>query len=183
MLFNIAKKTWKFFEDKLIYENNYLIPDNYQLNRGEKDDIKTSPTNIGMSLISVVSAYELKFISEIDTVNYLKQIINTIKKLKKWNGHLYNWYNIHTLDVMYPHFVSSVDSGNFIASLIVVKEFLFKINEFKLADDINKIIKDTDFKCLYTKDDVFSVGFNDNEERLEPYCYNKFASERFSKTE
>lgn len=177
MLFNIAKKTWKFFEDKLIYENNYLIPDNYQLNRGEKDDIKTSPTNIGMSLISVVSAYELKFISEIDTVNYLKQIINTIKKLKKWNGHLYNWYNIHTLDVMYPHFVSSVDSGNFIASLIVVKEFLFKINEFKLADDINKIIKDTDFKCLYTKDDVFSVGFNDNEERLEPYCYNKFASE------
>ena len=48
--------TWKFFEDNLISKNNYLIPDNYQLNREQKLDYKTSPTNIGLSLTSIISA-------------------------------------------------------------------------------------------------------------------------------
>ena len=58
----IAKRTWNFFANLLTPENHYLIPDNYQLNRENKVDMKTSPTDIGMSITSVISAYELGFI-------------------------------------------------------------------------------------------------------------------------
>ncbi len=177
-ILDIAKRTWKYFADKITKENNYLVPDNYQLNRQNKDDYKTSPTNIGLSLVSVVSAAELDFITLGEASKMIENVISTITKLKKWNGHLYNWYNVETLEVMHPNFVSSVDSGNFIVSLVVAKEFIRKnsLND-KLVTKIEKIIANTNFKELYTEEDVFSVGFNDEEERLLPYCYNKFASE------
>ena len=54
----LAERTWKYFEDNLTSENNYLIPDNYQENREKKLDSRTSPTGIGFSLTSVISAYE-----------------------------------------------------------------------------------------------------------------------------
>ena len=120
---NVAEKTWRFFEEHLTEENNYLIPDNYQLNRDIKEDVKTSPTNIGLSLVSIVSAYELELITLEKTTELINNVVDTILKLSKWHGHLYNWYNIKTLEVMFPRFVSSVDSGNFVASLMVVKGF------------------------------------------------------------
>ncbi len=174
----IAKKTWNFFEERLISEYNYLIPDNYQLNRTIKNDHKTSPTNIGFSLNAIISAYELNFITFDKSVELIKNILLTIDKLKKWNGHLYNWYNIINLEIMQPNFISSVDSGNFIASLIITKEFLKKNKaENKLIEKIERIIDRTDFSKLYTEDDVFSIGFHVDEERINPDCYNKFASE------
>ncbi len=175
---DIALRTWNFFADKMTKENNYLIPDNYQLNRQNKDDHKTSPTNIGLSLVSVVSAAELEFITIGEATKLIENVITSVEKLKKWNGHLYNWYNIHTLEVMPPNFVSSVDSGNLAVSLVVAKEFIRRNNlNDKLVSRIEKLLNNADFKELYTEEDAFSVGFNDDEERLLPYCYNKFASE------
>ena len=174
---NIASLTWGYFQENLTLENNYLIPDNYQLNREKKCDNKTSPTNIGLSLISILSAYELEFIDKKTTINYINEIINTVDKLPKWNGHLYNWYQINTLKIMPPYFISTVDSGNFVACLITIKEFLLKHNEIQLANKIKKIINQTDFAKLYNQDNVFSVGYNVNEGILEPFSYNKFASE------
>lgn len=173
----LAYKTWKFFEENLTEENHYLIPDNYQENRDNKADNKTSPTDIGYSLTSVVSAYELGFIRREKALFYLEHILDTVEQLDKWHGHLYNWYNIHHLQVLFPHFISSVDSGNFVASLIVVKEFLLKLKEDKLALTVKKMIDDADFSKLYTEDDVFSVGYNDLENELSVYKYNRFASE------
>lgn len=177
-VYEIARRTWDFFYDRLIPDYNYLIPDNFQLNRNIKDDYKTSPTNIGLSLNAVVSACELDFITVDQAKELINQIIKTIEKLKKWNGHLYNWYNISTLEIMQPNFISSVDSGNFVACLIVVKEFIKKnaLND-NLVKRIETLIRQTIFTELYTEDDVFSIGFHDDEERLNPYCYNKFASE------
>ncbi len=176
-LTNIARLTWKFFKENIKEENNYLICDNYQLNRDKKEDYKTSPTNIGLSLIAILSAYELNFISKKETVDYFNKIINTVEKLPKWHGHLYNWYKINTLEVIYPHFISTVDSGNFVASLITIKEFLKTIKEDKLANKIIKLIQETDFSKLYSQNEVFSIGYNVDEGILEPYNYNKFASE------
>lgn len=173
----LAKKTWNYFDTLLVDENNYLIPDNYQLNRAVKEDFKTSPTNIGFSIVSIVSAYELKIIDKNKAFDILEKVIKTIEKLPKWNGHLYNWYNIKTLEIMHPNFISSVDSGNFVACLIVAKEFLNKNDNLKLAKKIENLINKTNFRVLYTKDDVFSVGYNADEGRLEPYCYNKYISE------
>ena len=115
---NIGFKTWKFFEDFIIEKNNYLICDNYQDNRYPKIVSRTSSTNIGLELISVISSYDLGFISLEKTIEYLKNIINTVKVLPKWNGHLYNWYNIDNLEPLKPRYISTVDSGNFVRIFI-----------------------------------------------------------------
>lgn len=174
---SLGSRTWQFFEDQLISEYNYLIPDNYQDNRSYKSDFKTSSTNIGFSLVSIVSAYLLDFINYDKAYYLLNRVIDTVEKLDKWEGHLYNWYNIKSLDVMTPRVVSSVDSGNFVACLIVVKEFLIKQNNMELAERVKKLIDDTDFSKLYTKNDVFSICYNEEDDELSEYEYNCFASE------
>ncbi|MDD4282180.1 MAG: glucoamylase family protein [Bacilli bacterium] len=174
---DIAVKTWNFFEDQLTEENNYLIPDNYQLNRDIKEDIKTSPTNIGMSLISIISAHELEFIDLEKSIHLIKNVICNVDKLSKWHGHLYNWYNIRTMEVMQPRFISSVDSGNFVASLMSVKGYLKKHNQIELLKTVERLISKTDFKWLYTDLDVLSIGYDIDKGYLEPFNYNKFMSE------
>ncbi len=176
-IIDIARRTWIYFKDNLTEENNYLVSDNYQENRDIKMDYRTSSTDISYSLTSVICAYELKFIDIDEAVFYLDKIINTIDSLEKWNGHLYNWYDIKTKAVLNPKFVSTIDSGNLIASLIVVREFLMKYEQEKLVKLCDKLIKETNFKKLYTKKDVFSIGYSEEDHALSIYNYNKFASE------
>lgn len=172
-----AYLVWKYFEDNLNRHNNFMIPDNYQINREYLPDMKTSSTDIGFSIISVISAFRMNFIDKKKTMYFLKNIIETVEKLEKWNGHLYNWYDVYSLKVLYPQFVSSVDSGNMVASLIVLKEFLIEQKENKLALTIEKMINNSDFSVFYTDANVFSLGYNTREGELSVYSYNKFASE------
>lgn len=174
---DMAYRTWKFFEAGLKEETNYLIPDNYQENRDELYDYKTSPTNIGFSLTSVICAYKLGYVDREKTIFLITNIIETVGLLEKWNGHLYNWYDIRTKEVIYPLFISTVDSGNFIASLIVTNEFLIEENEDKLSKKVSSLIKNADFKKLYTTKDVFSIGYDVADAKLSVYNYNRFASE------
>ena len=174
----IAQDTWKFYADLITPENNYLIPDNYQTNREVKEDIKTSPTNIGFSMMACISAYELGFIKVEEALDKIERIIETVERLEKWNGHLYNWYDIKTLKRMEPPVVSSVDSGNFVASLFVVESFVKKYGKENLKNRIENLIKQSNFKHLFNHEEmVFSCGYNVYDERLIPYNYNKFASE------
>lgn len=174
---DIAYKTWMYFQDNLKEEYHYLIPDNYQENREQKLDLRASPTAIGFSMTSVIGAYELDFIEKDEAIRLLKEIIYTVDSLDKWYGHLYNWYDIPSKRVMHPGFVSTVDSGNFVASLIVAREFLEKYEEEDLVKLCDKLIKNTNFKKLYTKKEVFSIGYDESEGKQSIYNYNKFASE------
>ncbi len=173
----LAYETWLYFKENLRAEYFYLIPDNYQENREEKLDMRTSPTAIGFSLISIVSAYELEFIKKDEAIELIEKVLDSVSRLEKWHGHLYNWYSIKTGKVINPRFVSTVDSGNFVSSLIVVREFLYKLGDEKLIKLCDKLIKNTNFRKLYTKKHVFSIGYDDNEGKLSIYNYNKFASE------
>ena len=131
-IIDVAKKTWKYFNDYMIKENNYLPPDNYQENRKNTTVNITSSTNIGLGILAVISAYDMNFINEDKMIVLLKNVLETISKLEKWNGHLYNWYNIKTLEPLNPKFVSTVDSGNFVGYLYSAKEFL--ANKLKLIN-------------------------------------------------
>ncbi len=179
----LAQKTWSFFDKLITEENNWLIPDNYQLNRDKKTDYKTSPTNIGYSLTAVVSAAELQFISEKEAVSRISQIIHTVGRLEKWNGHLYNWYDISTLKALPNFFISTCDSGNFVACLYVVKGFLSDLSDPSDLSDallakVQRLIDQTDFRKLYNPElDVFSIGYDTTNYTLLPYHYNNFASE------
>ncbi|MCR5821595.1 MAG: hypothetical protein K6F85_01570, partial [Bacteroidales bacterium] len=179
----LAKDTWHFFDSLITEENNYLIPDNYQLGREPLTDYKTSPTNIGYSLTAVVSAAEMGFITKREAVSRIEHIINTITKLEKWNGHLFNWYHIKTLKALPNFFISTCDSGNFVACLYVVKGFLNEHSEDSENSDaliakVERIIDQTDFSKLYNPElDVFSIGYDYGSRALLPYHYNNFASE------
>ena len=123
-ILEIGRKTWEFFDKYLNEENNYLIPDNYQEGRKNKIVKRTSSTNIGLSMLAVISAYDLGYIEYDKALQILKNIVYTIESLQKWNGHLYNWYNTDTKEPLIPRYVSTVDSGNFVGYLYVVKAWL-----------------------------------------------------------
>ena len=184
----VAKKTWGFFEKYLTKENNYLIPDNYQENRVEKIVKRTSSTNIGLSLLSVISAYDMGFIKLENAYGYIKNILETIQSLAKWNGHLYNWYNIETKVPLIPRYISTVDSGNFVGYMYVVKTFLEEIINKEIEEkseeidiiikNIEEIIRKTEFIHLYSEENqLFSVGFDIEENRLTDSYYDLLASE------
>ena len=186
-ILDIAKKTWKYFEEYINEENNFLPPDNYQESRNLKVVDRTSSTNIGLGIISIVSAYDLKFI-ELDKALFLIcKMLETIVKLPKWNGHLYNWYNIKTLEPLRPKYISTVDSGNFIGYIITLKTFLNEMQDKEIKDRylidanleyIDKLIKDTDFSKLYNNQiSLFSIGFNIQENKLTDSYYDLLASE------
>ena len=123
-LLEIGQKTWQYFKDNLTEKSNYLPPDNYQEDRKEKIVYRTSPTNIGLGLLAVVASYDLKYENLEDTLVLLEKMLDTITKMQKWNGHLYNWYDIKTLEPLNPKYVSTVDSGNFVGYLYTLKQFL-----------------------------------------------------------
>ena len=187
---HIAEKTWLFFKDYINEKTNFLPPDNYQEDRNPKVVMRTSSTNIGLAMLSIISSYDLEFENLEDTINLLEKTINTVYGLQKWNGHLYNWYNLDNLDPLTPRFVSSVDSGNFVGYLYVVYQFLENViqtvdSPLTLIDKINsmkiqvkELIQNTDFTKLFDyKNNLFSVGFDVEENKLVDSYYDLIASE------
>lgn len=183
---NIAKKTWEYFKENLTQENNYLPPDNYQENRKQKLVYRTSSTNIGLALLAVVSSYDLGFENLENSIELIRNMLDTIEKLSKWNGHLYNWYEIKTLKPLVPRYISTVDSGNFVGYLYVLKQFLIEVKNKieqqerieQMIEIVNKLIKQTDFSILYDEEKrIFSIGFNIEENKLTESYYDLLASE------
>ncbi|WP_243096941.1 glucoamylase family protein [Thermohalobacter berrensis] len=144
ILRRIGRKTWAYFEDFSGEENNYLPPDNYQEDPPNGLAYRTSPTNIGFLLISILAARDFGYISTTKMIDRIEKTISTIEKLDTWKGHLYNWYDIKTLEPLRPYFISTVDNGNFIAYLITLKEGLKEYLKKPLIDkSLVKGIKDT----------------------------------------
>lgn len=200
-LYDIGKRTWDFFSEYMNKENNYLIPDNYQEDRKQSNIVyRTSSTNIGLSILSTVSAYDLNYINLKECVYLINNVIETVKSLDKWNGHLYNWYNIKNLKPLNPRYISTVDSGNFVGYLYVLKSFLSDINNGKIKEKtedekqnnmdsilklthelyntVSKLIEDTDFSVLYSKKDkLLSIGYDIESLKLTDSYYDFLASE------
>ena len=127
-----------------------MIPDNYQVLDKEIPAIRTSPTNIGLQLTAFLSARDFCFISIHDLFDRVTKTLDTVDKLEKMDGNLFNWYNILTLAPLEPHYVSSVDSGNFLGFLIDLKQ--------GIKDIINKPIFSLN-NINGIKDVLSEVGF------------------------
>ena len=130
----------------------------------------------------MISAAELGFISRKEAVSRVEHIIDTVTRLDKWNGHLYNWYSVSTLKALPNFFISTCDSGNFVACLYAVKGWLAAMSDEGavngLEAKVQRLIDQTDFRKLYNPElDVFSIGYDTTNYTLLPYHYNNFASE------
>lgn len=191
-ILEIGKKTWQYFKDNINEENNFLPPDNYQEGRKNKIAHRTSSTNIGLGMMAIISAYDLKYIEIDESLSLLSKMLETIVKLQKWNGHLYNWYDTKTLEPLIPRYISTVDNGNFIGYLYTTKQFLINIvgaesisartgnfdNIPQMIKTIENIIENTDFEILYNpKKRLFSIGFDVEQNKLTNSYYDLLASE------
>lgn len=126
LLLDTARRTWQFFKELSTKENNWLCPDNYQISVVEKISDKTSPTNVGLQFLAILSARDLGFETLSSTVEAVENLMETVQKMPKWKGHLYNWYHIQTLEVLDPAYISTVDSGNFLGHLVALKNGLLE---------------------------------------------------------
>jgi hypothetical protein len=114
---HIARKTWRFFDEFVTDQTSMLPPDNFQESYGQGVAFRTSPTNIGLYLLSIYTSYDFGFITARDAFLRTKKTVESIQKLELYQGHLLNWYDIKNLEPLLPKYVSTVDSGNFLGCL------------------------------------------------------------------
>lgn len=116
----VARRTWRYFETFVDDANNMLPPDNFQEDPAPVLARRTSPTNIGLLLLSTASACEFGWLGRLEAVERLEATLATLRRMKKFRGHLFNWYDTTDLRPLDPPYVSTVDSGNLAGHLIAL---------------------------------------------------------------
>jgi len=122
-----ARRTWAFFERFVGAEDNWLPPDNYQEQPIARVAQRTSPTNIGLYLLSCLTACDLGYIGVPTLLERLARTFGTLQRLDRYRGHFYNWYDTATLQPLLPHYVSTVDSGNLTGHLLTLRQGLLEL--------------------------------------------------------
>ena len=199
-LMALARDTWRFFERCVGPEDNHLPPDNLQMVPDPMLAHRTSPTNIGMYLLAVCCAREFGWISTDEVIRRLQASLDSIDKLARHNGHLLNWYDTRTLQVLQPAYVSSVDSGNLAGLLLAVAQACTRLaqehkkvakNEKDSADGdlaqlalrslagrCRSLYDKMDFKGLYDSErHLFHIGLQVDQQALDISYYDLLASE------
>ena len=116
----VARRTWRFFETFVTATDHMLPPDNFQEDPKPTVAHRTSPTNLGLYLLSAVSARDFGWAGTTETVDRLEATLATMGGLQRFRGHFYNWYDTRDLRPLDPQYVSSVDSGNLAGHLIAL---------------------------------------------------------------
>jgi cyclic beta-1,2-glucan synthetase len=189
-LLEIARKTWGYFEALSDATTHGLVPDNYQ----EQPAViahRTSPTNIGMGLLSTLAAHDLGFLTTAAMLDRLEHTLTTLEGLERYEGHWLNWYDTQSLAPLAPRYVSTVDSGNLAGALIALGQgcrllaathaseaarlqAVFR-RATELADGMN-------FRFLFDPDrELFAIGYRLADAvgpgRLDAAYYDLLASE------
>lgn len=178
-----AADQWNFFADTVTRDSHFLPPDNLQLAPSEEKAMRTSPTNIGLFLLSVLAALDLGLLDAKEAADRLERTLATVEGLPKFHGNLYNWYDLKTLAVLGEEFVSFVDSGNFLVALIALENGLAEYGDAEerfpaLAKQCRRLADETDLSLFYDpRKDLFSLGWDSVKNRREPGCYDMLMSE------
>jgi len=125
-LLEVARTTWRYFEAFMGPEDHFLPADNFQ-EAPERIAHRTSPTNIGMGLLSTLAAHDLGFIPTGELIERIDATLTTMEGLERLEGHLFNWYDTVSLAPLPPRYVSTVDSGNLAGALMAVAEGLRRL--------------------------------------------------------
>jgi len=115
-----ARRTWRFFETFVTAQHHTLAPDNFQEEPVPVIAHRTSPTNLGLYLLSTIAACDFGWTGIFDTIERLNTTFSSMNRLERFRGHFYNWYDTLDLRPLEPKYVSSVDSGNLAGDLIAL---------------------------------------------------------------
>ncbi len=156
----IARRTWMFFETFVGPEDHWLPPDNYQEHPVLLVAHRTSPTNMGLSLLSNLTASDFGFIPQGSFLDKTNRALGTMEELERFRGHFYNWYDTQTLEPLQPLYVSSVDSGNLAGHLLTLRWGLLELPVHPILDDVFfRGLEDT-VRILREEADAAGEGFD-----------------------
>jgi len=127
-----ARATWRYFEAFVTEADGWLPPDNFQEGEGGEPGRvahRTSPTNIGMTLLSTMAAHDLGYLTTDRLLFRLEATLRTVETLERHEGHLLNWYDTSTRAALLPRYISTVDSGNLAAALLVIAQGLEELDQ------------------------------------------------------
>ena len=190
---DVARDTWRYFERCVTALDQHLPPDNLQITPHDMLAHRTSPTNIGLYLLSVACAQRLGFIGVAEMLTRLEATLATVTRLERHRGHLFNWYDTLTLEPLLPRYVSTVDSGNFSGHLLALAQACGELaRALPPADEASEQITrlqavaataerlawQSDFGFLYShKRHLLHIGYRVAEQQLDAGFYDLLASE------
>jgi cyclic beta-1,2-glucan synthetase len=117
---SISRRTWRFFEKFVSPDDHFLPPDNFQEDPKGVVAHRTSPTNIGLYLLSILAARDFGWLGTRDAVERWEATLQTMVQMERFRGHFYNWYSTRDLRPLDPQYVSTVDSGNIAGHLLAL---------------------------------------------------------------
>ncbi|MFA7404075.1 MAG: hypothetical protein WC007_08775, partial [Pelobacteraceae bacterium] len=100
----VARKTWRYFSSFVSADSSWLPPDNYQVAHQDRLAMRTSPTNIGLWLTTVLGAHDSGYLTVTQAVETVAKTMATIDRMERYEGHLLNWYDIRTLAPLAPRY-------------------------------------------------------------------------------
>ena len=127
MLRILARRTWLFYELFVGPDDNWLPPDHFQESPRGVVAHRTSPTNVGMYLLSLLAAHDFGFITTTNVSLRIQFAFASLNRQERYRGHFLNWIDTRTLDALPPRYVSTVDSGNLAACLIALRQGLLTL--------------------------------------------------------
>ncbi len=185
-----ARLHWAYFQRFASEGTHWLAPDNFQDDPSPVLAMRTSPTNIGLQLMAVVSAYELRFIGAEEMTRLLEQTFATMERLRRFRGHFLNWYDLHDLHVLEPAYVSTVDSGNLAGHLLALRQACLAIPDESpdaapfaerlaaMAERALAYVQVMDFRFLFDDErKLFSIGYHEASHTLDASYYDLLGSE------
>jgi cyclic beta-1,2-glucan synthetase len=183
----LARSHWGFIERFANESTHWLVPDNFQETPQPVLATRTSPTNIGLQLLSTVTASDLGFITRDQMLERLEHALDAVDKMPKVRGHLMNWYDLSDLRVLDPPYASAVDSGNFAGHLVALSAACELLVEVERTDanrlsEVGRraraLAMAMDFTLFYDEQrHLFSIGYDARTGRLDPGTYDLLASE------
>ncbi len=130
-----ARRTWRFFDDFVGPTEHWLPPDNFQEYPTPAVASRTSPTNMGMSLLANLAAYDFGYIATGELLRFTENTVATMEQLERYHGHFYNWYDTRTLQILSPKYISAVDSGNLAGCLLTLQAGLNALKSHTVLPD------------------------------------------------
>jgi cyclic beta-1,2-glucan synthetase len=188
----VARDTWRLFERCVVAADNHLPPDNLQTLPYDIVAHRTSPTNIGLYLLSTACARQFGWIDTAELITRMEATLATMSRLQRHRGHFLNWYDTQTLAPLLPMYVSTVDSGNLSGHLLAVAQACLEwardphhrptpqteARLQALAEQCEAIAWQADFSFLYHhKRHLLHIGYRVAEQQLDAGFYDLLASE------
>ena len=189
----IARDTWRFFERCVGAADNHLPPDNLQTAPHEMLAHRTSPTNMGLYLLSVACARQFGWIATPELLQRLQATLDTMERLPRQRGHFLNWYDTRSCTALLPQYVSTVDSGNLSGHLLAVAQACLELARGSLEDPpseatvlrlralaqrCQRLAWEPDFAFLYhPRRHLLHIGWRVAEQQLDAGFYDLLASE------